>query len=1302
MLIKESDCHVNTHREKIRDHYRIDEAIVLAEVKSLAKMSAKSQSRVQAYASALVRSIRKEQGKSAVDALLQEYKLSTEEGIVLMCLAEALLRVPDKLTMDRLIRDKLAVGDWDSHIGNSDSLFVNASSWGLLLTGKWANIGRHVNASENEEQNKKQIGLLKKLVTRLGEPVIRTAMRQVMQVMGGQFVLGRNIDLAIDKAAIQERKGYCYSFDMLGEGARTLMDADRYFESYLDAIDSIGKTASRRGPIKGPGISVKLSAIHPRFEFSQRMRIMSELVPRLKILALRAKSYDIGFTVDAEEADRLDLSLDVIAAVFSDPELAGWQGYGLAIQAYQKRALLVVEWARELAHDVGRKMMVRLVKGAYWDSEVKWSQMDGFVDYPVFTSKAATDVSYIACAKYLLANRDVLFPQFATHNAHTVATILEIDNQQASPNREGYEFQRLHGMGESIYQQVIAEQAVGCRIYAPVGEHEDLLAYLVRRLLENGANNSFVNNIVDKAVPLESLLRDPVETVEAASGQRNQAIPLPQDIYRHSGSERSNRQNSRGFDLTDTKTLAHLSHGMDVFWGQHTASLLAQTNSITMTNPASRQETVSFLTIDNSGDVDVKLGKAYAAFPAWTARPIRERIKFLHELAEALEEHMVELVTLCIKEAGKTAADAVAEIREAVDFCRYYAASAEDLNQREQSQCLDAPKSYGVVLCISPWNFPLAIFLGQITAALVTGNTVIAKPAEQASLIAKYVVALMVGCGLPKNVVELVLGPGKPIGEKLVPDKRIAAVMFTGSTQTARWLAQALAKRCEYDVPLIAETGGQNAMIVDSTALPEQVVDDVISSGYLSAGQRCSALRVLFLQEDIADKVIELIIGAMNELTIGDPSLLSTDIGPVIDETAQARLRQHVDKISTVGTEAKVLHRCDLPGSCDAGTFFAPALIELENISMLQEEVFGPVVHVIRFGADKLARVVDDINATGFGLTLGVHSRIQSVYQAIAKSANVGNVYVNRNMIGAAVGTQPFGGRGLSGTGPKAGGPNYLERLIKSGYRLNEEGRCSDGRSAQPVHSNQAESLCGLESAIESAFESAFEKGQSVSDGDLRNAQKSWAQVSVRERISVIGEFIKVMSSNLSKRSAELKKSTQTFIEELVVVAEEICYQPLILPGPTGESNQLTYEPRGTLALVVDDTSDESVVALQMTAALLAGNAMVVVVGEHRINLINRLNLSLNGSGVPNNLVHIRPASQLETVLDKEWLTGVMSSDSSPHIKEIVEGLAGRDGALIPILPMSSPQRLLVSMMLEKCVTIDTTAAGGNAALMTM
>ncbi|QIB67259.1 bifunctional proline dehydrogenase/L-glutamate gamma-semialdehyde dehydrogenase PutA [Kineobactrum salinum] len=1251
MLFSDSLATDDPIRQQLRDFYRKDEAEVLALLLPIADISHAARSRAWERARSLVLAIRREQhGKGGVDALLQEYALSTEEGVVLMCLAEALLRVPDRLTVDRLIRDKLADGNWSAHLGNSESLFVNASAWGLLLTGKVVNY--------NEEDNPHQFGLLKKTMGRLGEPVIRASVRYAMQIMGTQFVMGTSIDKAVERARSVEQRGYRYSYDMLGEAARTMADAQRYYDSYLNAIEVIGKAAAGRGPEASPGISVKLSALHPRYEFAQRERVMRELTPRLLQLALAARQQDIGFTVDAEEADRLELSLDVIAAVFSDPALEGWQGFGLAVQAYQKRSLFVIEWLRALSLQVGRRIMVRLVKGAYWDTEIKLAQVDGQDDYPVFTRKAATDVSYQACAAKLLAYRDSLYPQFATHNAYTVATILEMDS-----DRSGYEFQRLHGMGESLYDQVVEGEKVPCRVYAPVGVHADLLAYLVRRLLENGANSSFVNNIVDEDIPVEALLEDPVETVRSWSVCANPLIPLPARLY---GEE---RPNSRGMDLSDPRTLEQARTAMETWLQQLPLQHELPGEPLAVRNPADQREVIGHIALADHAGIEAAVAAAQQAAPGWTETPVAERAALLRSLADALEQHRHELIALCCKEAGKTVPDGIAEVREAVDFLRYYAARAEEADFPGQRL-----RPRGVILCISPWNFPLAIFLGQVSAALAAGNTVVAKPAEQTSLIALRTAELMQDCGFPTGVMSLLVAAGRAVGEQLVPDPRIKAVMFTGSTDTGRWIAERLAERADAPVPLVAETGGQNCMMVDSTALPEQVVRDVLASGFQSAGQRCSALRVLFLQEDIADKVIEMTIGAMQELALGDPCSLTTDVGPVIDARARASLEDHVRYLEATG---RLLYCAQTPEPGEH-TFFAPRLYEISNLSLLEREVFGPIVHVIRYRAEAFDEVLEQINQTGFGLTFGIHSRIEDSCNRAAARIEAGNIYVNRNMIGAIVGVQPFGGRGLSGTGPKAGGPQYLTRLVTTG----EEAENAAGQQELPPPEDRETAAQALAAAA--------------------RAQRQWAAHSVAERVSVLRRFIANHARQSGSDSSLALETTLAAVREQLRHATGLLAAPHALPGPTGESNTLQYEPRGCLMLLMDDPSSDGEYLMAVVSALAAGNSVTAAAAEAQLPQWRDVAQLMCAAGLPEALFTLLPLAAAGNLLQAAELHGALVHARSRHLQAVARHLARRPGPLLPLISCVSPRTLLLQTLLEKSVSTDTTAAGGNASLMTM
>ncbi len=1011
-------------RKAISEHYLCDEQTHLTGLMEILGDYDKHQPAISALATQLVTKVRAESEESSpIDAFMQQYDLSSEEGVLLMCLAEALLRIPDSDTADKLIADKLGEADWEAHLGKSRSLFVNASTWGLMLTG------RMVRVSGDTQKNFKTT--LRSLVARSGEPVVRQAVRQAMRVMGHQYVMGRTIEDALKRSQKKFHRQYRHSFDMLGEAALTQADANRYFESYLQAIRAIGARRAEGEIHEAPSISIKLSALHPRYEMAKRERLLDELVPRVAALVDAAKAQSIAVTVDAEEADRLRISLDVFAAVYEREALEGYEGFGLVVQAYQKRAPKVIEWLSKLASENGRRIPIRLVKGAYWDTEIKRAQEDGLEDYPVFTRKPNTDVSYLACARMLLDRREQFYPQFATHNAHTVAAIYEMAGSD-----KRFEFQRLHGMGEELYGEVIGPNKLGvaCRVYAPVGSHEDLLPYLVRRLLENGANTSFVNRIVDADLPISEIVSDPVLEVRDRSDATMPAIPKPADIYG------AGRKNSMGVNLASERELLELQDGMNAHpsedWAVQSLVPNAAAGEVKHDcfNPADRRMRIGSWTAANEAAVEQALQNATSAFPAWEALAAHDRAQILDSAADALQAREAEFMALLCREAGKTIPDGVAEVREAIDFCRYYAQQARSL--MGQPTPLPGPTGEsnhlsihgrGVFVCISPWNFPLAIFMGQVVAALVTGNTVIAKPAEQTPIVAFKVVKLLHEAGVPEAVLQLLLGSGADVGAALTSDARVAGVAFTGSTQTAHAINRSLAARNAPIGTLIAETGGQNAMIADSSALPEQLVDDVISSAFHSAGQRCSALRVLYIQQDIADKVIEMLSGAMDELNVGDPARLATDLGPVIDQAAQENLLQHVVKLEN---EAKLLAKAPLPDWAQEGTFVAPAAFEIQGIGYLEKENFGPLLHVVRYKGRELDQVIDAINGTGFGLTLGIHSRIESTVDYIASRARVGNIYVNRNMIGAVVGVQPFGGMGLSGTGPKAGGPHYLTRFV--------------------------------------------------------------------------------------------------------------------------------------------------------------------------------------------------------------------------------------------------------------------------------
>jgi len=962
------------------------EDAILSEVKQLASLSDKDRADICSDAAKLVSAIRSSGNPGMMEVFLAEYGLSTDEGIALMCLAEALLRVPDPDTIDALIEDKIAPSDWGKHLGHSSSSLVNASTWALMLTGRVL-----------DETGPGVAGAMRAAIKRVGEPVIRTAVGRAMREMGQQFVLGETMTSAMTRAAGMEAKGYTYSYDMLGEAARTDADAQRYFDSYAGAIRAAGQTKTGKDVKSRPGVSVKLSALHPRYEVSQRDRIIAELTPRLVDLAVMAGERNIGLNIDAEESDRLELSFDVIEAALSDPRLPDWDGFGIVVQAYGLRAAPVIDHINDLAKRFERKLMVRLVKGAYWDTEIKRAQVLGLDRFPVFTAKEATDVSYIACARKLLGMTDRIYPQFATHNAHTVQAILHM-----SGDKDLFEFQRLHGMGEQLYEAVRKQHETRCRIYAPVGAHRDLLAYLVRRLLENGANSSFVNQLVDEDVPPETVASDPFITAHIRPDIRS-----GQNLYAPS------RKNSVGWDLTDGQTLATIETTRAPFKTKQWSAtpIIAGAGdplpAHNITNPANPGDIVG--TVSHASATCIAAAIDVAS--PWSAST-SERADILNRAADLYEQNAPELFALLAREAGKTLLDCVGEVREAVDFMRYYATRT--------AQCTGNP--VGIVTCISPWNFPLAIFTGQITGALSAGCAVLAKPADQTPLVAHRAVELLLQAGVPATALQLLPGTGAEVGRALTSDSRIAAVAFTGSTPTAQTIRRAMAANLAPGAPLVAETGGINAMIIDSTALLEQAVRDVVASAFQSAGQRCSALRCVYVQDDIAPAFREMLTGAIEALTIGDPWDLATDIGPLIDQTARDGIAAHLAAHNATSVIA----------APKDGTFLAPTLVDIPGITTLTREIFGPVLHIATFKADQLEQVISDINATGYGLTFGLHTRIDSRVQDIVERVNVGNVYVNRNQIGAVVGTQPFGGEGLSGTGPKAGGPSYVARFTEN------------------------------------------------------------------------------------------------------------------------------------------------------------------------------------------------------------------------------------------------------------------------------
>ena len=1009
----------------INDNYLADEQAIVRELAARADTGESARRKILDTAAQLVRAVRENtRNDGGIEAFLQQYDLSSDEGVLLMCIAEALLRIPDADTADRLIADKITAARWQDHVGTSDSLFVNASTWGLMLTGKILTLDDMAKGNPTR--------LLGKLVSRAGEPVVRTAMRQAMKIMGHQFVMGRNIGEALKRAMKSTDLPYRYSFDMLGESALTAGDAQRYLDNYHEGIKSIAKGPQIDAPdvFSAPGISVKLSALHPRYEYSHEERVMAELVPAVLELAKHAKEVGIGLTIDSEEAHRLEMWLNIFERIYRDPALDGWDGFGVALQTYQRRGNDAMRFLIELADDVGRRIPVRLVKGAYWDSEVKWGQEQGLESYPVFTRKSHSDISYLAAARAALDAGEKIYAQFATHNAHTLASILHF-----AGSRRDYEFQRLHGMGEELYAEVVdpAKHDRPCRVYAPVGNHEDLLPYLVRRLLENGSNTSFVNKIADESIDVMDIIADPLELAAKHDYAAHDRIPTPGDIFR------PERDNSRGVNLPDRSVSRQLLADLDAASKKPiTAKPIIGGKEMDgkeqpSVNPANTSEVIGVCHQANEEHVDRAIELSVAAQPAWDRLGGNERANILNRAADLFEKHSDELLRLCVMEGGRSVPDSISELREAVDFMRYYGAQA----RKHYGEPIVMPgptgerntysmRGRGVFIAISPWNFPLAIFTGQVTAALAAGNAVLAKPAAPTPLVAYRAVQLLHEAGVPQDLLHFIPGSGRLVGERAVADPRVAGVVFTGSTEVAQTINQTLAHRDGPIGVLIAETGGQNAMFVDSSALPEQVVHDAIYSAFNSAGQRCSALRLLCVQEEIEPRTLDLLKGYMDELVIGDPRHLSTDVGPVIDDPSRVTLEAHVERMAK---EQTLVHRCALPAETSIGTYFAPTLVEIDDISALKREEFGPVLHVLKFKSRHLDKMVAAVNSTGFGLTMGIHSRIDSRIAGLAADCGAGNLYVNRNMIGAVVGVQPFGGRGLSGTGPKAGGPNYVQRF---------------------------------------------------------------------------------------------------------------------------------------------------------------------------------------------------------------------------------------------------------------------------------
>jgi RHH-type proline utilization regulon transcriptional repressor/proline dehydrogenase/delta 1-pyrroline-5-carboxylate dehydrogenase len=1252
-------------REAIARATRLPEAQALAPLLAAARMSPAQADRTDALARQLVTGMREGQRGRAgsplggragrVQSLMQEYALSSEEGVALMCLAEALLRIPDAATRDALIRDKIGQGDWHQHVGRSPSLFVNAASWGLLLTGKLV-------ATHSEGA---MLASLTRLIGKSGEPLIRQGVQLAMQMLGEQFVTGETIDEALQRARAMEAQGFRYSYDMLGEAALTEADAQRYFRSYENAIHAIGKASNGQGVVNGPGISIKLSALHPRYSRAQHQRVMDELFPRVLKLTELARHYDIGLNIDAEEVDRLDISLDLLEALCQAPSLQGWHGIGFVIQAYQKRCPFVIDFVVDLARRTGHRLMVRLVKGAYWDSEIKRAQQDGQSDYPVYTRKHHTDVSYLACAQKLLAAPEAVYPQFATHNAHTLAAIVQLAQDMHGDYAQGqYEFQCLHGMGEPLYRQVVGRASAAgpsqgastpsggsglhevslrggtpfqrpCRIYAPVGTHETLLAYLVRRLLENGANSSFVNRMADASVSVGDLVQDPVVRTEedaqredSPPGQPHPQIALPAQLYGAA------RRNSSGPDLAHEPTLRQLALDMQAQVHAVTVTPLIAApfvgaERITLRNPADHSDVLGTVQYASAADVEAALQAASEAAPGWAATPPAQRAAMLTLAADLLQADAPRVMALLVREAGKTWAHAVAELREAVDFLRYYAAQV----QRDFDPSMHTP--LGPVVCISPWNFPLAIFVGQVAAALAAGNPVLAKPAESTPAIAALAVQALWQAGVPRAAVQLLPGEGREVGLQLVRDARVQGVLFTGSTDTARVLQAALAERLNahgQPVPLVAETGGQNCMVVDSSALLEQVVTDAVASAFEAAGQRCSALRVLCVQDDVADRLIEMLQGAMTEITLGTPAQLNVDMGPVIDERARAGIEAHVSAMQQRGCP---VHRAKAPDTLPTGTYVQPTLIEIDGIAQLAREVFGPVLHIVRYARSDLNNLLKSIHDTGYALTLGVHSRIEETIAQVIDHTHAGNVYVNRNMVGAVVGVQPFGGEGLSGTGPKAGGPLYLLRLLA---------HCPPNAALRSVQASGAAALPQATPALQ--------------------ALHDWAVAQSR--------------LPLAHACAQFAAASPAGLQAT-------------LSGPTGERNIYRVQARArVLCLTGEQPGADADRLTQLAAVLAVGSSAVWPLSAQKQHA--QLPAAVQSQVSLQDLASAQPVD-----------AALLHADEATTLHWQAQ-LAQRPGAIVTLTALRPGDAAvpLARLVSERSISTNTAAAGGNASLMSL
>jgi len=1221
--IKSEIFALNPHRQAVRNLYSQDEASIVEILKNQTKLSQTERQNIAQRGAAYIDRVRAETDPSMMEAFLAEYGLSTKEGVALMGLAEALLRVPDAETIDDLIEDKIATSNWGAHTGNSSSSLVNASSWALVLTGRV--LGENATG-------------LRALLKRIGEPLVRTAVAQAMRILGHQFVLGQTIQQALKNAQEEETQGYTYSYDMLGEAARTEADAKTYLAAYAGAITAIA--AKAKGDVRAnPGISVKLSALHPRYEYTHKNNVMQELVPRALTLAKQAAAANIGFNIDAEEQDRLDLSLDVIEAILADPALKGWDGFGIVVQAYGRRATAVIEALYDIAERLDRKIMVRLVKGAYWDTEIKLAQELGVARFPVFTRKINTDLSYMVCAQMLLDRRDRIYPQFATHNAHSCAAIIAMASLDSGPDTQSFEFQRLHGMGESLHEILKSTEKTRCRIYAPVGAHRDLLAYLVRRLLENGANSSFVNQIVDESIPAATISTDPLEDVKQLGTQiTNPTIAQPHDLFM------PDRANSRGFRVNEPASILALHAARAPF---KTATWTAQPmlakpavpkgKPRTAVSPANHDHIIGTVHEATPAEVATAIKAAKTGYKSWSARPVAERAQILRAAADLYEDNIAELTAIATSEAGKTLIDGIAEVREAVDFLRYYAGEAIRLDRE------DPGHARGIFVCISPWNFPLAIFTGQIAAALAAGNSVLAKPAEQTPLIAARAVELLREAGLPAAALQLLPGDGPTVGGPLTSDPSIAGICFTGSTEVAQIIHKALAKNASPDAVLIAETGGLNAMIVDSTALTEQAVRDIVASAFQSAGQRCSALRLLYVQEEAKARLTEMLYGAMETLVIGDPWQPDVDVSPVIDAEAQTTIQDYIAAHKAAGTLKKTLE------APTTGTYAAPAVVEVSGIADMAQEIFGPILHIASFKAKNLSKVVEDINARGYGLTFGLHTRIDARIQHVVEQIQAGNIYVNRNQIGAIVGSQPFGGEGLSGTGPKAGGPHYVAKFRRT--------------EAAKAHALPPE-LASTPSADPVAQEIV---------------QDAVEKIDIRGWTGRVGR-VSLLRATLTGRTGVVRRA----------LAEAAAFDttPQTMPGPTGETNRLRMFPRGII-LCLGPTPEIAVA--QAIQALGAGCGVLIVVPGAYASMAS----ALIAAGAP--LIALDGSLDPAHLTTLNNIAAVAAAGASDWTRTLRIALAKRPGGILPLVtdPISP-----ASYILERHLCIDTTAAGGNASLL--